>query len=318
MNSDAPRVSVIMIFRDAAPYIAEAIESVLSQTFTQWELILVDDAATDGSSKIAKNYARRYPDRIRYTHHQHRENRGMSTSRNLGIRESCGSLIAFLDADDFYLPEKLQRQVTLIDAHPTAAMVYGATTHWYSWTGTQEVVQRDFKRKLGVIPNSLIPHPEMVRLFLSHAAWPPGTCGVLVRRSAVDSVGQFESRFKGMFEDQAFFYKLCLFHPVFVEDGSWDLYRQHSKSWTESMRKSGQWRPGRHEKNPAKEDFLRWLQTYIDEHGIDDGDVRRLLREALRPYQHPLLYAFVARCRRLLRPVVVAIRQGVRSVPERR
>ena len=95
-----PMVSVITIFLNAEKFIQEAIESVLGQRHLDWELVLVDDGSIDASTGIAQGYARRYPNKIHYVEHENHENLGMSASRNLGIRESNGKYVAFLDADD--------------------------------------------------------------------------------------------------------------------------------------------------------------------------------------------------------------------------
>ena len=102
---DMPLVSVITIFLDAVAYFDEAVDSVLGQTYPHWELILVDDGSTDGTASLAQDYATRYPDRIRYVTRPNHENRGMSASRNLGIRHARGALVGFLDADDVWLPD---------------------------------------------------------------------------------------------------------------------------------------------------------------------------------------------------------------------
>ena len=94
----APCVSVITIFLNAERFLAEAIESVLAQSFDNLELILVDDGSTDSSTDIAKRYAGRHEFRIRYLEHPGHANRGMSASRNLGISSATGDFIAFIDA----------------------------------------------------------------------------------------------------------------------------------------------------------------------------------------------------------------------------
>jgi glycosyltransferase involved in cell wall biosynthesis len=93
-------ISVIIIFLNSEEFIQEAIESVFAQTYNNWELLLVDDGSTDGSTNIALQYAEQHGERVRYLEHNNRQNRGMSASRNLGIREAKGEYIAFLDADD--------------------------------------------------------------------------------------------------------------------------------------------------------------------------------------------------------------------------
>ena len=73
----------------------------------------------------------------------------MSASRNLGFRHSKGDFVALLDADDVWLPPKLEQQVTILEELPEAAMVYSSTYVWYSWTGNPEDAQRDWERGLG-------------------------------------------------------------------------------------------------------------------------------------------------------------------------
>ena len=112
--SSEPLVSIVVIFLDAEAFIEEAIESVLAQTYRHWELVLVDDGSSDGGSEIARRYAASHADRIRYIEHDRHQNRGMSASRNAGIREARGEYIAFLDADDVWFAEKLEHQVAIL------------------------------------------------------------------------------------------------------------------------------------------------------------------------------------------------------------
>lgn len=279
-----PLVSVVTIFKDEERFLDEAVASVLAQTWPNWELILVDDGSTDASTDIARGHAERHPDRIRYVDHAGHANLGMSASRNRGVAEASGPLLAFLDADDVYLPGKLEAQVGLLEAHPSAAMVYGPTLHWYSWTGRPED-DRDCPRRLGVPPDTLVGPPELVPLFLRLEAQTPGTCGVLVRREALDRVGGLEDRFRGMFEDQVLVFKICLTEPVFVSGHGWDRYRQHPGSHSRSMAAAGQWAV--HRPNPSTGAFLEWLDAHLDEAGIDDPAVRAAVDEARGPYRHP-------------------------------
>ena len=149
MTAAAPLVSVVMPFLDGIRFLPEAIDSVVTQTYPEWELLLVDDGSTDGSSALARDYARGRPDRIRYLEHAGHANRGKSTSRNLGIAEARGELLAFLDADDIFLPDKLARQVDLLHQHADAVMVYGNTEYWVSWNPDRPVLQRDRLGRLG-------------------------------------------------------------------------------------------------------------------------------------------------------------------------
>jgi GT2 family glycosyltransferase len=276
-----PRVSVVMIFLNGERFLDEAVQSVLAQTYSRWELLFVDDGSTDGSTAIARGYATRYPERMRYLEHPGHHNLGMSASRNLGIRQARGEYIALLDADDVYLPDKLQRQVAILDAHPEAAMVYGATCHWYGWTGRPEDQTRDHLRTLGVTPDTLHPARALVPLFLRGEAETPGTCGVLFRHTAAEAVGGFEERFRGMYEDQVFFYKLCLAAPVFVESGTSDLYRQHSASALHAAVGTGEYHSER--QNFTSRRFLHWLQEHVAARGIEHSEISAHLDRELWP-----------------------------------
>ena len=165
-RSERPLVTVVMIFLNAERFIEEAIESVFAQSYGEWELLLVDDGSTDRSTQVALRYAEQYPNKARYFEHADHENLGMSASRNLGISEARGELIAFLDADDVWLPEKLEEQVDILNSHPEAAMVYGATEYWYSWTGNPTDARRDYIPELGVRPDTLVAPPALVNSLL--------------------------------------------------------------------------------------------------------------------------------------------------------
>jgi glycosyltransferase involved in cell wall biosynthesis len=305
LAAPAPLVSVITIFYQAERFFEAAIESVLAQTDDRWELLLVDDGSTDGSTAIARRYAASHPDRIRYLEHPGHANRGMSQTRNRGIAAARGRYIAFVDADDVYLPQKLERQIAILEAHPEAAMVYGPTLHWYSWSGRPDDATRDTPRRLGVEPDSLVEAPELARAFLARRADTPATCAALIRREAIEAVGGFESGFPGLFEDQAFFFKVCLARAVWVERQAWDRYRRHPDALCEVKIRAGEhaddYRP-----TVPRGQFLRWLESYLDRNAITDPAVRRDLRRELWPYRHPTIARLVGGARRLARAVVPA------------
>ena len=151
-------VSIIIIFLNEQRFIGEAIESVIAQTYDHWELFLVDDGSIDNSTEIAQGYAREYPKRIRYLEHPGHQNRGMSRSRNLGIQGARGEFLAFLDADDVWLPRKLARQLAILDEQPDAGMVYGSTELWHSWRDAAGAHnERDSLQPLGVTADTLVP-----------------------------------------------------------------------------------------------------------------------------------------------------------------
>ena len=144
-----------MIFLDGEAFIAEAIESVIAQTFDDWELLLVDDGSGSAATTIAKNYANRYPAKIRYFDHPGHINRGMSATRNLGIRHARAEYIAFIDVDDCFLPSKLSDQIAFLDAHPEVGLVCGAAVYWNSWLTGNDVVHQ-----IGHRQNAVLHPPE--------------------------------------------------------------------------------------------------------------------------------------------------------------
>ncbi|HEX2190951.1 MAG TPA: glycosyltransferase family A protein [Longimicrobiaceae bacterium] len=283
-----PRVSVVTIFLNAERFLAEAVESLFAQTCRDWELVLVDDGSTDGSTAIARDYAARFPDRVRYAEHPGHVNRGMSASRNLGIRLARGEYVALLDGDDVYLPRKLEHQVALLDAHPEVGMVYGATEYWYSWTGRPEDAGRDRLRTRGLAPGTVVRPPELVRRVLREAARTPCTCGVVMRREAVERAGGFEEGFGGMYEDQVFFLKLGLREEVLVDGECLDRYRQHEGSWCHRELTGGRWQRTS-AMSESRRAFLEWLETFLQDPRLGDGGLLRRTRRELLPYRHPAL-----------------------------
>jgi len=288
--SDMPLVSVIVIFLDAERFIQEAIDSLLAQTYEAWELLLVDDGSTDGSTTIARRYAEQFPGRIRYLEHPDHQNRGMSSSRNLGIANANGQFIAFLDADDVWLPRKLELQVAALDARPEAGMVYGPTQWWYSWTGKPDDLHRDFIHELGVAPGTLLQPPALLTRFLRTEGISPCTCSVLVRGEIARRVGGFEESFRGLYEDQAFFAKVCLVAPVFVSPECLARYRQHPDSNYAVTQEAGQY-------PTARRSFLEWLEAYLAKQGVQAAGVSEALRNEMLPYRHPVPYRLLQAAR---------------------
>ncbi len=122
-HRSTPRVSVIIPVFNGETYLAEAVESVLTQTLEELELVAVDDCSRDGSRAILEGFARADP-RVRLLANE--KNLGISAALNRGWRAARAPYIARLDADDVSLPDRLARQVDFLDAHPSVAVVGGA------------------------------------------------------------------------------------------------------------------------------------------------------------------------------------------------
>lgn len=249
-----PRVSVIVIFLNAETYFVEAIDSVLNQSFVDFELLLCDDGSTDSSVQLAKDYAARDP-RVRYLEHPNHENRGMSATRNLGLRSARGEFVAFIDADDVWEVDKLSDQVAIMEAHPDLAMCCGAVDYWSSWAGKPDQVILT-----GPAQDRPIAPPEtLLKIYPFGSAPAPCPSDLLLRRSVVMDVGCFEEHFTGprmMYEDQGFLCKLYIRAPVYFSSKVWLHYRQHPESCVAAVHRDGRY----HE---VRGYFLQWYEQYL-------------------------------------------------------
>ena len=208
-----PRVSAIIIFYNGASFLAEAIESVLGQTYQDFELLLVDDGSNDGSTEIARAYSERSPRQIRYMEHPGHTNRGMSATRNLGIANARGEFVAFIDADDRWRPNKLAEQVAIMDRYSQL----GAVSEPSATGGAGRRCRRQHPNR--ACPGSRrCPPAASVALYPLGKAAAPCPSDVMLRREVVVEIGGFEEHFTGarqMYEDQAMLAKLYLTHVLF-------------------------------------------------------------------------------------------------------
>jgi len=283
MTVATPLVSVVMPFLDGIRFLPEAVDSVVTQTYPEWELLLVDDGSTDGSSALARDYARGWPGRIRYLEHAGHANRGKSTSRNLGIAAARGDLLAFLDADDIFLPDKLTRQVDLLREHADAVMVFGNTEYWVSWDPDRLVWKRDRLGRLGVATDCVYQPPRLIEAWLRKPGIVPCICSLLARRTAAVACGAFDESIQDMYEDQVFLAKMVLAGPVLVEQGCGERYRQHAGSTSARAIVDQRYHPTR--PNESRRAFLQWLAGYVAAHPAGgDGRLARALHTARRPY----------------------------------
>lgn len=119
MTTLSPRVSVVLPVYNAGEPLRRAVDSIVAQTYTDWELVAVDDGSTDGSGAVLDDYARRDP-RIRVIH---QENQRQVAAMNRAIGEARGEFVARMDADDRSYPERFARQVAYLDAHPEVGVL---------------------------------------------------------------------------------------------------------------------------------------------------------------------------------------------------
>ncbi len=178
-------VSIVIPTYNDERFISEALSSLFAQTYHQWEAIIIDDGSSDSSVKIAQSFG----DRVKVFS---QNNAGSAVARNHGMRMASGQYLAFLDADDYWLPDKLRLQVEYLDRHPQYDFVYCAWREWF-WPKVPEP-----QAAIGACGQESATADEVVA---SESGWVyPSllldcfiqTSTVLMRRSVVDRVGWFD------------------------------------------------------------------------------------------------------------------------------
>ena len=283
MKSQAePLVSVVLCFFNEKLFLEQAIQSVLLQDYHHWELILVDDGSTDESTQVAQRYAGRYPDKISYVDHAYHQNRGLSASRNAGIKKCKGTHVAFIDADDVWLPGKLRCQVNIFQSNPSVTVVMEASLYWNSWRdpGKQDVVV-----PIGA-PEGIYRAPQlMLKLYPLAKGAAPCPSGIMVQRAVLRRCA-FEELFRGifqMYEDQAFLSKVYLKEIVYVSHACNNKYRQRPDSLVSGVHESGNY-------HKVRSYYLYWFRDYLHAQPFRYKAVEKLLRKAQMPYREPVLY----------------------------
>src|SRR3990170_5620297 len=127
-KTENPFVSVVMPVRNAAEFVSDAIESILNQSYRRCDLMVVDDASTDGSWKLINRAAKTHPDKMKTIRLRTQLGHGGDSAANVGIVHAKGKYIARMDADDIALPERLELQVRYMQSHPECA-VLGCNAH---------------------------------------------------------------------------------------------------------------------------------------------------------------------------------------------
>ena len=299
----APLVSVVMPIFNRQQYVAQAIESVLAQTFEDWELILVDDGSTDQSVEIAQRFAEEYSGKIRWSSHAGGVNKGISATRNLGMRLARGEYIACLDSDDLWLPDKLEDQVCIATRHPEVALIFGATNYWQP---DEPGESRDVPA--GGPLDCVVPPPSLfLTMYPIGTGVSPSMNTLLLKRDVIINVGGWEESFRTTYEDQAMLCKIYLSETCYNSSKVYDLYRQHKDSimWKE-LRGVRYYR--------KRYLFLTWLEHWFRTERPQMVDELRLVQNALsapnlRPYRGPVRYTFWRAYKKLRREAGNAIRR---------
>lgn len=213
-----PRVSIVMAAYNANQFLAEALDDLLAQTFTDFELIVVDDGSTDGTLAMLDSYAAAD---ARIIVLKNEINLGLPTSLNLGIKHCRAALIARADADDRYPPDRLAKQVAFLDAHPEVGLLSGAV----------DKIDAHGKYLLSVRFPTEDGQIRMRELFLNSFTHP----GVMYRTELVRSIGGYDPEYFTS-EDADLYSRL---RPVTIAANLEDkvvYYRKHGAASTQNRK----------------------------------------------------------------------------------
>jgi glycosyltransferase involved in cell wall biosynthesis len=232
-HAKIPRVSVIIPLYNRIRYIEACLQSVLGQTYLDFEVIVVNDGSTDHGPEIVRKYTAKYPNIIRLLEHGDGGNHGVAISRNLGIKNAESGWIAFLDSDDLWLPRKLEKQMYAVETFPEIGVVYSKSS-FVDESGRQTQVS-------GMVEFGKGPVSTVGWIFskLTKENFIP-TSTVLVRKDYLQKIGCFAEGPRYEFEDWIAWSKLAYYYDFHFIPEVLTLYRIHTDTFSYSRFSSGE------------------------------------------------------------------------------
>lgn len=233
-------VSIIMPSYNTAKYIAESIQSVLAQSYKEWELLIVDDCSTDNTDEVVKSYLS--DERIKYLKNE--KNSGAAFSRNRALLEAKGKWITFLDSDDLWMQDKLSKQINFMEEHGYS----------FSYTNYAEI-DTDGKRN-GVI----VTGPKRItKTGMFNYCWP----GCLTVMYDAEKVGLIQIADIKKNNDYAMWLKVCKKADCYLLDEELALYRRGRQGSisTHSIKKLISWHYKLHKEAEGQNSFIALFNT---------------------------------------------------------
>jgi len=213
--------TIVMPVFNCEAYLNDAIQSVIDQAFEDWELIIIDDGSQDNSYSVAHNHMIN-DNRIRILQHEDGLNKGVSTSRNLGVENSRGDWISLLDADDLWKPEKLEKEFEVINSHPEVVLIYSLANRLYTGL-TPGNHNNGSLYGSGISGEVIDPFKKLISGFTA------STSSVTFRRETFIKCNGFNEKFS-FSEDTLLFHKLMEHGNVFFLDTVLGVHRSHNSS----------------------------------------------------------------------------------------
>jgi glycosyltransferase involved in cell wall biosynthesis len=269
-----PLVSVVIPLLNAGSYIDECLSSVIHQTYRNLEVIVVDDGSSDDGPERVRKVQQSSQVTVRYVPSVDRQSCGPGWARQRGVQEAQGSLLAFLDADDVWVEDKIAAQVAVFEKFPTVGLVYGKIS--FVDRASQPMMVDGY----GTMGKGIPDQPFMAfGMILRDNVVPTST--VMVRTSWLHSVGGFHTEPRHHHEDWLVWCKLAYFYNVFFLPSVLAYHRVHTSSYGVTLL---QQRNLIH----AEINFLQLLFTFLLSHPKTDKSkirqhfTRQLWRSLLR------------------------------------
>jgi glycosyltransferase involved in cell wall biosynthesis len=277
LKTSEVRVSAVIHFLNAAQYLPESVASVFRQTFTDWELVLIDGGSTDGSMEMAREFEARFPDKVRTFGHEGSPELGVFSSRIWGAREARASVLALLDSDDEWHPQFLERHHAIYRAvfEQEAGMVFCPSVYWWE--------DPDLAHKSGVQPApapGLHRPPDLALEFLEQGyEKSPCNSGVMIGREiVVEAASLIGTAAEKLADDQYLWSHVALNHPIYVSPEPLVRYRQWPGSACARGAAAG-------ETEASREAHLSWLLNHLT--ASYDGPEKRRMEKVVRSHLRP-------------------------------
>lgn len=238
----SPIVSVIMNCLNCAKYLREAINSVFTQTYTDWEIIFWDNASTDNSEEIAKSYG----EKVRYFRSD--KTYPLGKARNLAMEKARGKYIAFLDCDDIWMPEKLERQLPLFYKNSEIGLVF---SNFFLVKDNGDFIKEGFRRDLP--PRGYVFRELLIRNFVILST-------ATIRKDCLERTGLFDPRYNLSEEYDLFLRIARLYHFDYILEPL-ARYRVHEESWGQKYR------------DKMREETISIFQGLLNKEGTEPSDI---------------------------------------------
>lgn len=292
------KISCVIPAWNCEPWLQRAVDSVIATEYSRLEILIIDDGSTDGTLDVARQLEAAHSEQVRVLRHAGGVNRGVSASRNLGLRECTGDWISFLDADDYVFPHRYESSVDILSSRPEVDAVHQLAEMVFP---TEEASERWWKDSPYFGFDEEIDPYDLLNHLLTGRCW--ATSAVVFRRQLLERSGIFHEQLK-VAEDCHLWFRMAAVGRIV----SGDLSKPVSAYW---RRLDSAYQPSpmqRLQMIRSMTSFLNWLRTT----DVDQA-VRRKARQAVSQYvMNGLVNARFDKQRRLAWSIAW---QGLRGIP---